>query len=124
MTRPSIAGENSDILVDVLLFGEINQRVRAVQSAEPAALISAHFRFREQTVVIVDPDRAVSERPGNTQGAGPVVRPDAGGKAENRVVRFGDGLSFRLECFDDDQGTENFFLTKECAGIRVGDECR
>src|SRR5690606_10863361 len=78
-----LAEGRTDILEDVLLFGEVEKGVVTMQAAKAAAAVASHLCLREELVVVVDPDRAVTQGPGNTQAARTVARPHAGGKAED-----------------------------------------
>lgn len=101
------------ILIDMFDFQKVDKRIIAMQPAKPAPAIATGFSFREQLVVIVDPDRAVPQRPRDAHPARAVIRPYAGRQTIFAVVGAGDGLLLVLEFLQHHQWPENFLLHKK-----------
>src|SRR3990167_2003676 len=104
-----------DILVDVFELGKIQQRIIAMQSTQAAFAVTTSIRLSEQFVVVVNPHGAIAQCPGNTQGACTVMRPNASGQTEFRMIGTPDGLGLVFEGLQYQQRAEDFLLAKKRA---------
>src|SRR5690606_37375777 len=96
----------SEALVDVLGLLVLGQPGRTELTAEPGLLEAAPLSLRQVRVVVVDPDRAVAQTPGDALCATCILRPHGTGETVDRVVRGLDGFFFGLERLDGDDGAE------------------
>src|SRR5690606_6478403 len=114
----------TSIAVNCFELKEVGQTFVAMQTAQAAATIAPGLRFREQLVVIVDPDRAVAYRTRDAHAAIAVSSPYAGRQSIYGVVGACNGILFIAEFFQYDEGPEDFFLTEEGIGIAVRNQRR
>ena len=89
-----------DVLVDVLGFDVLHESRGAKLSAETGLFESTPLGLRQVRVIVVDPDRAVAQRAGDTLGPAGVLRPHRASEPVHRVVADANGFVFRGERLD------------------------
>src|SRR6478609_6170519 len=92
-----VRGRRARVVVDVLLLLVLLQPGGAELAADARLAEAAPLGLRQVRVVVVDPHRAVAERPGHPFGLARVRGPHRPGQTVRRVVAEPDGLLLGAE---------------------------
>src|SRR5580765_3037899 len=112
------------VLVNVLDLAVLVEAGRAQFPPDPGLLEAAPLGLRDVGVVVVDPDRPVAKRGGDTLGAGGIGRPDGTRQSVGRVVAEADCVVLGREPLNGDYRPEDLLADDRHVRGAIGEDGR